>query len=118
PEVVVKRRHSTILKNLKSLDRRDILDEFLSTLSQTYDPHSEYMGPSELANFEISMRLSLVGIGAMLRSEDGYAKIVDLVPGGPAQVDGRLKVNDRISAVAQGDEPFVDTVEMKLDKVV
>src|SRR5436305_6446831 len=54
----------------------------------------------------------------MLRSEDGYAKIESLVPGGPAQVDGRLKVGDRISAVAQGPADYVDVREMRLDKVV
>jgi carboxyl-terminal processing protease len=64
------------------------------------------------------MGLSLVGIGAMLRSEDGYAKIESLVPGGPAQTDGRLKVGDRISAVAQGPSEYVDVREMRLDKVV
>src|SRR5947207_3892147 len=64
------------------------------------------------------MSLSLVGIGAMLRTEDGYAKIESLVPGGPAQVDGRLKVGDRITAVAQGPAEFVDVRDMRLDKVV
>src|SRR5947207_14999 len=64
------------------------------------------------------MGLSLVGIGAMLRTEDGYAKIESLVPGGPAQVDGRLKVGDRITAVAQGSAEFVDVRDMRLDKVV
>ena len=64
------------------------------------------------------MGLSLVGIGAMLRSEDGYAKIESLVAGGPAQTSGRLKVGDRISAVAQGAKDFVDVRDMRLDKVV
>jgi carboxyl-terminal processing protease len=59
-----------------------------------------------------------VGIGAVLRSEDGYAKIMELVPGGPADLDGRLRVGDRILAVAQGDDEFEDVVDMKLDKVV
>jgi carboxyl-terminal processing protease len=54
----------------------------------------------------------------MLRSEDGYAKIESLVPGGPAQTDGRLKVGDRITAVAQGPAEYVDVREMRLDKVV
>src|SRR5439155_15573575 len=66
----------------------------------------------------INMGLSLVGIGAMLKSEDGYAKIESLVPGGPAQTSGRLKVGDRITAVAQGSADFVDVREMRLDKVV
>ena len=64
------------------------------------------------------MRLSLVGIGAVLHSEEGYAKIAELVPGGPASKDARLKVGDRVTAVAQGDKEFVDAVDMKLDKVV
>src|SRR5213596_3670847 len=71
-----------------------------------------------MKNFSINMGLSLVGIGAMLRSEDGYAKIESLVPGGPAQADGRLKVGDRISAVGQGPADYVDVREMRLDKVV
>src|SRR5437762_1711711 len=64
------------------------------------------------------MGLSLVGIGAMLRHADGYAKIESLVPGGPAQVDGRLKVGDRITAVGQRQGEFVDVRDMRLDKVV
>ena len=76
------------------------------------------MSPSDMENFNIQMRLSLVGIGAVLRTDDGYAKIVEVVPGGPADKDGRLKPNDRIAAVAQGKQPFEDVVDMKLDKVV
>src|SRR5204862_89072 len=73
---------------------------------------------ADLKNFSINMGLSLVGIGAMLRTEDGYAKIESLVPGGPAQTDGRLKVGDRITAVAQGPGEFNDVRDMRLDKVV
>ena len=91
---------------------------FLDALAQTYDPHSEYLSKADLKNFSINMGLSLVGIGAMLRTEDGYAKIESLVPGGPAQKDGRLKVGDRIAAVAQGQKDFVDVRDMRLDKVV
>ena len=71
-----------------------------------------------MENFNIQMKLSLVGIGAVLRPDDGYAKVVEVVPGGPADKDGRLKANDRIAAVAQGRNPFEDVVDMKLDKVV
>src|SRR5436309_1253885 len=91
---------------------------FLDALAQTYDPHSEYLSKADLKNFSINMGLSLVGIGAMLRTEDGYAKIESLVPGGPAQTDGRLKVGDRITAVAQGPAEFNDVRDMRLDKVV
>jgi tetratricopeptide (TPR) repeat protein len=66
----------------------------------------------------LNIRLSLTGIGAELRSEDSYAKVERLLPGGPAQMSGKMSVGDRIAAVAQNEEPFVDTVDMKLDKVV
>ena len=71
-----------------------------------------------MENFSINMRLSLTGIGAILRKEDEYSKIVELIAGGPAATQGDLKVDDKIAAVAQGNEPFVDVVDMKLDKVV
>ncbi|HEX8678638.1 MAG TPA: carboxy terminal-processing peptidase, partial [Chthoniobacterales bacterium] len=87
-------------------------------LAQTYDPHSEYLSKADLKNFSINMGLSLVGIGAMLRTEDGYAKIESLVPGGPAQKHGGVKVGDRITAVAQGPAEFADVRDMRLDKVV
>ena len=118
PVKVLTRRYDQLLLNLHEQTNEDVIRDFLTTLAQTYDPHSEYLSKSDLENFSINMRLSLVGIGAVLHSEDGYAKIMELVPGGPAEHDGHLKVNDRISAVAQGDGPFVDCVGMKLDKVV
>ncbi len=118
PVKVLTRRYDQLLRNLHEQTREDVVKMFLTTLAQTYDPHSEYMSKSDLENFSIQMRLSLVGIGAVLHSEEGYAKIMELVPGGPAQTDGHLKVGDRISAVAQGNGEFVDCVGMKLDKVV
>jgi carboxyl-terminal processing protease len=118
PAKVLSRRYDQLLLNLNEQTNEDVIRDFLTTLALTYDPHSEYLSKSDLENFSINMRLSLVGIGAVLRSDDGYAKIAELVAGGPAERDGRLKVNDRISAVAQGDSDFVDCVGMKLDKVV
>lgn len=112
------KRYDQLQRTIREQTKEDINKTFLSVLAQTYDPHSEYLSRSELENFSINMRLSLVGIGAVLHSEEGYAKIMELVPGGPASKDGRLKVGDRISGVAQGDKDFVDCVDMKLDKVV
>ena len=112
------KRYDQLQRTIREQTKEDINKTFLSVLAQTYDPHSEYLSRSELENFSINMRLSLVGIGAVLHSEEGYAKIMELVPGGPASKDGRLKVGDRISGVAQGEKEFVDTVDMKLDKVV
>lgn len=118
PAKVVTKRYDKFLKSVNEQSDEDVIKTFLVALSQSYDPHSEYMSPSDMENFNIQMRLSLVGIGAVLGTDDGYAKIVEVVPGGPADKDGRLKPNDRIAAVAQGEEPFEDVVDMKLDKVV
>ncbi len=115
---LVERRYDRMLRNLHEEDSEEQVKLFLDALAQSYDPHSEYLSASDMKNFSINMGLSLVGIGAMLRSEDGYAKIESLVAGGPAQTSGRLKVGDRISAVAQGAKDFVDVRDMRLDKVV
>jgi carboxyl-terminal processing protease len=115
---VVARRYDQLLKSVEERDDEDLVQVFLNSVAQSYDPHSEYLGRSDLESFEINMRLSLTGIGAELRSDDGYAKVQRLLPGGPAQMSGKMTVGDRIAAVAQGKDAFVDTVDMKLDKVV
>src|SRR2546423_1970156 len=117
PKLIAK-RYERLARNVHEQDRDEQVKLFLDALAQSYDPHSEYLSKADLKNFSINMGLSLVGIGAMLRTEDGYAKIESLVPGGPAQTDGRLKVGDRITAVAQGPADYVDVREMRLDKVV
>src|SRR5438105_279563 len=115
---LVERRYERLARTVHEEDKDEQVKLFLDALAQTYDPHSEYLSKADMKNFSINMGLSLVGIGAMLRTEDGYAKIESLVPGGPAQADGRLKVGDRITAVAQGSADYVDVREMRLDKVV
>jgi len=115
---VVARRYDQLLKSIEERDDDDLVQLFLNAVAQSYDPHSEYLGRSDLESFEINMRLSLTGIGAELRSEDGYAKVQRLLPGGPAEMSGKMSVGDRIAGVAQGKDPFVDTVDLKLDKVV
>lgn len=118
PVKVITKRYDQLLRSLREQTEEEIVATFLKVLAETYDPHSEYMSRSELDSFNINMRLSLVGIGAVLATDEGYAKIRELVVGGPAFKDGRLKVGDRVSAVAQGDSEFVETVDMRLDKVV
>src|SRR6266850_1640752 len=115
---LVARRYDRLARNVHEEDKDEQMKLFLDALAQAYDPHSEYLSKADMKNFSINMGLSLVGIGAMLRSEDGYAKIESLVAGGPAQTDGRLKVGDRMTAVAQGQAEYVDVREMRLDKVV
>ena len=114
----VARRYDELLKDVEHSGEEDIEEIFLNAVAESYDPHSEYMGHSNLESFNIDMRLSLVGIGVETRSEDGYVKIQHLVPGGPAARSGKISVGDRIVAIAQGEGPFVDSSNMALDKVV
>jgi carboxyl-terminal processing protease len=99
-------------------NNEDVLQVYLDTLAHVYDPHSDYMGPSHLDSFSISMNLSLTGIGAELISPDGYCTINRILEGGPAARSKKIKEKDRIVAVAQGDKPPVDVVDMNLNKVV
>ncbi len=114
----IDQRYDRILRSYKEYDGIDVFSLFVSALTRVFDPHTDYLAAAQKENFDISMKLSLVGIGAVLRSEDGYARIVSLVAGGPADSDKRLKPNDKIEAVAQGDGPFIEAVGMKLDRLV
>ncbi|HEY3857272.1 MAG TPA: carboxy terminal-processing peptidase [Verrucomicrobiae bacterium] len=105
------------LKNYKDLDRDRVFELYINSLARAYDPHSDYMGHAEAENFEIMMKLSLFGIGALLEQKDGYCQILELKEG-PAAKDGKLKAGDRIIAVAQTNGESVDVVGMPLDKVV
>lgn len=118
PEERVKKRTTQLIEFFKKNESVDILELYLSSLARIYDPHSAYMAPRTEEDFNIQMRLSLKGIGAILSADDGYTKIVKIIQGGPAERDGRLKEEDRIIAVAQdGGEP-VDVIDMPLSKVV
>ena len=97
----------------------DILDIYLTAVAQVYGPHSSYLSPKSDEDFDIRMSLSLSGIGATLTSEDGLIRIVEIVPGGPAAKDGRLKKEDRIISVGQGrDGEMVDVVNMSVSNAV
>jgi len=122
PEEIVKtltKRYTGMLKNYSDLTNDDyVLEEYLTSLAHAYDPHSDYMRSDSSENFEIQMRLSLVGIGARLKSEDGDCKIEDLVPEGPAAKSGQITNEDIILAVAQKDAEAVPVTGMPLQKVV
>ena len=111
-------RYNGALKRWKQLDSTDLVEIYLTDLTTCVDPHSTYMSPATLDDFEIAMRLNLDGIGAVLRSENGQTIIVEVVPGGAAGKDGRLKPNDKVVGVAQGDGKFIDAMDMKLRDVV
>lgn len=112
------RRYNSLLHYFKELEREDVLERYLSALTHVYDPHSDYMNSGGAANFAIGMNLALFGIGAQLKSDDGYCTIEMLTPNGPAEKSKLVKPKDRIVAVAQSNAPPVDVVDMNLNKVV
>ena len=118
PEDFVLKRHRQYYLVMKDSDDEWILDHFFSSFTRSYDPHSDYLSPEKSEDFDINMRLSLFGVGAMLTTEDGAAKIDRVIPGGPMARDGRIQANDRIVAIAQGDEPAVDILHWPLYRIV
>lgn len=115
----ISKRYQRLLRTMREFDSEEILGTYLSALARAFDPHTDYLGPTEVENFDITnVKLKLTGIGASLRFNDGYTEVVSLIPGGPADLSKLLKPKDRIIAVAQGDGEWVDVVEMKLSKVV
>ncbi|HBA83910.1 MAG TPA: hypothetical protein DCZ95_07450 [Verrucomicrobia bacterium] len=118
PEASVLNGYTQYLTVLNDYAPSWVLERYLTAFTRSYDPHSDYLSPNNAEDFDISMKLSLVGIGAVLSSEDGAAKIERLIPGGPAEQDGRLKPNDKIVAVAQGDAEPVSILHWPLSKAV
>ena len=100
----ITRRYARVLRMYQDLDNGDIFEIYLSALTHVYDPHSDYMGKSSLDTFSINMSLSLYGIGACSNPKMATARSRSWSPGGPAAQSKKLKPNDRIIAVAQGDE--------------
>ncbi len=120
PAERVAESYRRFLRRKLEVETVEVVEAFLSSLTHVYDPHSTYMAPDAEEDFDISMRLSLEGIGAVLTTKDSYVEVLEVVAGGPASRDGRLQPGDRIIAVAQGDNPGnpVDVVDMPLRKVV
>ncbi len=116
----LRKRYRAFARRMHQTDGDELLEMFLNSVTNSLDPHTSYLSPSTLTNFEISMRLELEGIGASLRQdEDGVIRVVKIVPGGAADKDGRLKPKDQIIAVGQGEDgPWVDVVNMKLSDAV
>ena len=105
-------------KDFSQYENDDVVSMFLNSMAAAYDPHSSYLAAQDLKNFDISIKLSLEGIGAVLRWDDGYTVINSIVPGGAAARQGKLKTDDRIIAVAQGENAFESVIDMRLNNVV
>ena len=107
------------VKSLKRIKSDDIFSLYINSITSLYDPHTNYLSPKSQEDFEINMSLSLEGIGAILSTEDGITKIVRLIPGGPADKSGLLKVNDKIVGVASLPENDIEDVrDWRIDEVV
>ncbi|MCA9064754.1 MAG: PDZ domain-containing protein, partial [Planctomycetaceae bacterium] len=121
PAEQLHRRFHTNEVFVNQTEPHEVLELFLSSMTTCLDPHSSYMSPQTVRDFQIRMSLQLQGIGARLRYDDagGYTTVEEVLKGGPADLDGHLEKGDRIVGVSSDAEsPYVDTVEMKLTKVV
>jgi carboxyl-terminal processing protease len=112
-------RYQGLVRRTHQFDGNDVFQTFMNAYTQTLEPHTSYMSPSTSENFDISMKLSLEGIGAVLRADNEYTVIQSTVPGGPARESGQVQTGDRIVGVAQGiDGAIEDVVGWRLQDVV
>ncbi len=116
---LIGKRYDRTLRSYRKFNSSEILEIYLSALGRAFDPHSIYMAPDAAENFDIhNVKLQLTGIGAVLQEDEGYTRIKQLSPGGPAARSKKIHPDDRIVGVAQSDGDYVDIVEMKLNDVV
>ncbi|MCK9538183.1 carboxy terminal-processing peptidase [Dokdonella sp.] len=113
------KRYANYLDRVRQLNSEDVFQTFMNAYASSIEPHTNYLGPRASENFDIAMKLSLEGIGAVLQRDDDYTAIREIVPGGPAALSGKLKVGDRIVGVGQGEKgQIIDVVGWRLDDVV
>ncbi|QDU80314.1 Tail-specific protease precursor [Polystyrenella longa] len=115
------KRYERLYSNLAQTQDFEVFEMYIGALTHSLDPHTSYMSPQTLEDFQIQMSLKLTGIGASLRSEDGLTVIHRIIPGGAADKDGRLEAGDvivRVGQEGQAEDQFEDIREMKLSRVV
>lgn len=116
---LMKKRYERLLKSFDQITSEDVFSFYMNSITESYDPHTNYLSPKATDLFRQSMSLSLEGIGARLTTENDYTKVAEIIPGGPADKAKTLHANDLISGVAQGkDGEMVDVVGWRLDEVV
>lgn len=115
----ISQRYHNFARRMKQFDNNELLELYLTAVTSSYDPHTSYMSPGSLDNFRIALQLKLEGIGAQLQDQDGKTIVAKVVPGGAAEKQGKLKKDDQIISVGQGDAgDLVDVVGMKINDVV
>ncbi|RZS79736.1 carboxyl-terminal processing protease [Phyllobacterium myrsinacearum] len=113
------KRYQNSLERAYKYKSDDVFQIFMDAYTTSIEPHTDYFGATASAEFDISMKLSLVGIGAVLQEREDYTTIRELMAGGPAQLSGKLTVGDRITGVGQGERgPIKEVVGTRLDEVV
>lgn len=116
---LLQKRFKNQLSRIEQLNSEDAYQLYMNTLTQLFDPHTNYLSPANSENFNINMSLRLEGIGAVLQRDDDYTKVVRLVTAGPAEKQGQLRPSDRIVSVGQGEGgEMVDVIGWRLDDVV
>ena len=115
---LVAKRFKNQIKQFDQRDSQDVFQLYTNALGSLYDPHTSYLSPRTNENFKINMSLSLTGIGAELTTEDDYTKVSRLIPGGPADLQGVLKAEDKIVGVGQAEKAIVDVIGWRIDEVV
>lgn len=120
PEIrrTLDRRYAQIVTRVAQLKPEDAFETFMNAYAGSIDPHTSYLSPRSAENFNLALRLSLEGIGAVLQNQEDFVVIRTLVPGGPAARSGQLGLGDRIVAVGQEDGAMVDVVGWRIDDVV
>ena len=114
----VAKRFDDFFHRLHQETLQDHYDRFFNAVARAFDPHTNYMAPDRKEDFDIHMRGSLEGIGALLREEDGYIKVVRIIPGSASALEGRLQAEDIILAVAERGEEPVEITDMRLRDAV
>ncbi len=114
----IKKRNQTFFKRMHQETLQDQYDRFFLAVTRSFGPHTSYMAPASKEEFDIHMRGSLEGIGALLREDGGYIKVVSIVPGSASAKQGELEAEDIIVAVAQGADEPVEITDMRLNKAV
>ena len=113
------KRYSDLSRRVHQLDTQEVFENFMNAYGNAIDPHTAYFSPRSADNFNMGMKLSLEGVGAVLQEQDGFVVFRTIMPGSPAEKTGQIKSGDRVLAVGQGEDgPMVDVVDWSINDVV